>query len=158
MYTGAGAKKSDIQKRDEAFARSRGAAIVLAVTAGFTAAQAAILFFNLPPGVIEQAADQDEQAALLLGTAIYVALYCVLALVLMLFAWLMRSRVAMALGLTLYALNWINFVMELMAGQFQMAGLLMNVVGPYFIIRSIFYATRYHSMRKRKAIDPEVFA
>jgi hypothetical protein len=157
MYTGAGAKKSDIQKRDEAFGKSRGASIVLGVTAGFTAAQAAFLFFTLPPGVIEQAA-VDEQAALLLGTAMYVALYCLLALVLMLFAWLMRSRVAMALGLTLYALNWISFVMELMAGQFQMAGLLMNVVGPYYIIRSIFYATRYHSLRKSKAVDPEVFA
>jgi hypothetical protein len=158
MYAGAGEKKSDIQKRDEAFARSRGASIVLGLTAGFTAAQAAMLFFSMPEGVIEGAAAGDEASALVLGTAVYVSLYCLLAAVLALFAWLMRSRAAMVLGLLLYALNWVSFVMVLMAGQFQFGGLLMNVVAPYFLIRSIFYATRYHSLKKSKAVDPEVFA
>jgi hypothetical protein len=158
MYAGAGEKKSDIQKRDEAFARSRGASIVLGLTAGFTAVQAAMLFFGMPDGVIEGAAAGDEAAALMLGTAIYVSLYCLLAAVFALFAWLMRSRVAMVLGLLLYALNWASFISLLLAGQFQFSGLLMNVVAPYFLIRSIFYATRYHRLRKSKPVDPEVFA
>jgi hypothetical protein len=158
MYTGAGATKSDNAKLDEAFARSRGASIVLGITAGFTAVQAGMLFLNLPPGVIDAAAAGEEAAATALGMAAYVTLYCLLALTCALFAWLMRSRVAMAIGLIPFALNWLDFVLVLMAGQLPFAGLLMNVAGPVFIVRSIFYATRYHSMKRRKTVDPEVFA
>lgn len=159
MYSaGVSQKKSDIQKRDEAFANSRAGAIVLGVTAAFTAIQCAILVMGLPPGVFDAVALGDEAATIALGTAIYVALYCLLALVLMLFAWLMRSRLAMALGLLLYALNWASFVMVIMEGGFEFSGMLMNVVGPYVLIRSTFYATRYHSLKGRRSVDPEVFA
>jgi len=158
MYQGAGAAKSDRAQFDDAFARSRGAAIVLAITSVFTGGQTIFLWLTLPPGAWDAAVAGDQAAAIQMVLAIYVSLYFLVALITMLFAWLMRSRIAMVVGLLLYSLNWLNFVLELMAGRFEPAGILMMVVGPFYLIRSIIAAQRYHQMKRTKLLDPEVFA
>ena len=158
MYEGAGTRKSDRQRLDEAFSRSRGAAIVLAITAGFTVIQTGVLAMNLPPGAFDLAAAGDETAALQVGTVIYVGLFCAFATTTMLFAWLMRSRIAMAAGLLLYALNWLDFIVTLMDGRFIPTGILMNVIAPIFLVRSIMAAQTYHKLRRAKPVDLEVFA
>ena len=158
MYQGVTAAKSDKHKLEEAFDRSRGAAIVLGITTVFTGGQAAFLFFTLPAGAWELAAQGDETSAIQVVTACYVTLYFLIALTTMLCAWLMRSRIAMGVGLLLYGLNWLNFVLELMAGNFAPAGFLMNIVGPVYLVRSFIAAQTYHALKRTKPVDPEVFA
>lgn len=158
MYTGAGAKKTARQDLDEAFAKSRGAAIVLAITAAFTGIQGLILFFSLPPDLLDLAAAEDEAALLQLGTLVYVIVFFLITLICMLFAWLMRSRIAMAVGLLIYGLNWLSFVIVLMEGGFDPTGILMNIIAPIFLVRSIIAASRYHSLRRAKPVDPDVFS
>ncbi len=158
MYTGSGGKASDATMMREAFDQSRSGAIILTLQTVFVGFQTGYFYFTMQPGTIELAAAGDEQAALYFVNVIYFTLYFLIAGVAMLFAWLMRSRIAMVVGLLLFALNWANFAFAAMAGQFAYQGLVMNVAGPIFLVRGFIAAGRYHRLRRTKGVDPEVFA
>ena len=97
----------------------------------------------------------DEAKSLLT----YLGVYSVLAFALAGFAFFMKSRIALSLGLICFVVNWIDFVMLIVQGEFSSPGIL-NIIGPFFVGRALWEAIRYHRLKKQvpDVIDVETFA
>jgi hypothetical protein len=156
--TGAGAARSHKHQLDEAFARSRSASIVLTVLAALTGTQLGLLMAAAPPDLVDAAGANEGEAAMLLGSIVYVVLFAVAALVCALFAWIMRSRVAMILGLALVGINWLDYILVLLNGQFTVRGVIANAIVTFFLVRSLQAAFVYHKLKSAGPVDPEVFS
>ncbi|MAP96225.1 MAG: hypothetical protein CMK07_14865 [Ponticaulis sp.] len=127
------------------------AGVVLLILSAFIGFQ---LFMTLT-GAMNEDLSQSEA----LDVKIYLAVYAVLALVCGVLAYVMQSRIALCVGMLLFLLNWVDFVLLIMEGQFGSPGFL-NIIGPFLVGLGIYRAFQYHRLKKRRPdeIDAEVFA
>jgi uncharacterized Tic20 family protein len=143
-----------------AFRRSRNGAIVLTVVLVSYLIQTVPL---IGPAVeVFQASIAGEfmndAQAETLGMEIIMLGLSLFALILTLFAWFMRSRVAMWLGVLLFVFAWINYIFLWVSGDFEVSGLLLNILGPYYLWRGVQGANRYHALKRdRPQTDVSVF-
>jgi hypothetical protein len=147
----AGGAKTGGLTLEEAFARSRTGAIVLAVLAVLTATQMGFVLAAMPPDLLGKASAGNEEARFLLGTTIYVVVYVLIAAAAALFAWLKRSRIAMIVGLLLLGVNWVTYIITLAQGNFDLRGVIFTVVGTALLIRALQAAVRYHGLKQKPA-------
>jgi hypothetical protein len=73
-----------------------------------------------------------------------------IAVVAAVFAWLKRSRIAMAVGLALLGVNWATYAMTLARGDFDLRGVVFTVIGTALLIRALQAAVRYHALKRQK--------
>ena len=116
---------------------------------------AAIPTFNSYPDLLEVAQYDEDALAALVGVGMLTAL-TVMALLLAILGWIKRSRVAMWLGFALFALNWFFYVIVWMTGEPEVSGLLLNILGPFFLWKGIAGANRYHALKSASSRAPDV--
>lgn len=136
-----------------AFRRARNGAIVLTVLVASYVVQfllAAMPAFSRYPDLLT-AATYDENAAIALFSVGMLATLSVLAIIASLFAWTVRSRIAMWFGAFLFVLNWFFYIVVWASGEFEVSGLLLNILGPYYLWKGIRGANRYHALRSGRA-------
>ena len=138
---------------EDAFARSRTGAIVLAVLAVLTATQMGFVLAAMPPDLLGKANAGDEEAQFIVGTTIYVVVYVLIAVIAAVFAWLKRSRIAMVIGLLLLGVNWVTYFITLAQGGFDLRGVIFTVVGTALLIRALQAAVRYHELNGQKPAE-----
>jgi len=143
-----------------AFRRSRNGAIILTIVSISMLFQ---LAFVIGPGVEafqsafagEYIGDAEAEA---LGSFVILGVLSLFAIILALFAWFMRSRIAMWLGGLLFVVNWLSYIFIWLSGEFEISGLLLNVLGPFFLWKGIQGANRYHALKRgRPKTDVSVF-
>jgi hypothetical protein len=143
-----------------AFQRSRNGAIVLTVVLGSYILQLLLILTPAIEGwqtVFEGIEPSDSQYEAV-GMSVILGGLALLALVATLFAWFMRSRVAMWFGVAFFLLNWISYALVWMSGDFDISGLLLNILGPYYLWRGIQGAYRYHALKSGRVISADVSA
>ncbi|MEP1145248.1 MAG: hypothetical protein ABJH52_16120 [Henriciella sp.] len=144
-----------------AFRRSRNGAIVLTILFVSYVLQFAVFAFPLLstfPALLSNA-QSDETAAITLSTSIMFGGLILVSVILALLGWLMRSRIAMRAGFGLFALNWLFYILVWMTGEAEVSGILLNILGPYYLWKGVMGANRYHTLRQGKvgAADASVF-
>ncbi len=143
---------------DGAFRRARNGAIVLTVLVVSYVLQlgvAAIPVLSTYPDLIELAQSDEDALAVLVGIGMLAGL-AIAATALSVFGWVSRSRVAMWLGFALFAVNWFFYIIVWMTGEFEVSGLLLNILGPIFLWKGIAGANQYHRLKNRSARASDV--
>ena len=138
-----------------AFRRARNGCIILTILTVSYVIQTVVFYFQVSEAYPDlwQSAQSDFLAYDLMIQLYLLLVIAGFSLILMSFAWFMRSRVAMWLGFLLFAVNWFGYISLWMAGDFEISGLLLNILGPFFLFKGVMAAQRYHSQRR---ISPEL--
>jgi hypothetical protein len=146
---------------DGAFRRSRNGAIVLSVLVVSYFIQSIPFIGAAIEGwqmVLMQEEPTNGQVEAI-GVSVIMGGLIALSLIATLFAWFMRSRVAMVVGVLLFGLNWMFYILAWMSGDFDISGLLFNVLGPFYLWKGIQGANRYHALKngRASAADMSIF-
>jgi hypothetical protein len=111
--------------------------------------------FNYAPDLFTDARSDDQSAELIGNLIIYYGLV-LFVLILAFFALFMRSRIAMILGLGVFALNWVGIIWMLISGEFSGLGLVLNIAGPIYLWIGLHAAMRYHHLLKTPSAVPDI--
>jgi hypothetical protein len=132
---------------DRAKRRAGYAAIVLVVLAVVSLTQAGAIV-GAAPGDLFASAGAGEAAAVTMASGLMlIAGTTALALVAAWMVWRTRSRLAICVGLGLVALNFVEYALVLMAGEFSLRGVVVNLVAGGLLVLTLRAAREYHGLK-----------
>lgn len=132
---------------DRAKRRAGYAAIVLLVLAVVSLTQAGAIVGAAPADLFASAGAGDVVAVTMTSGLMLIAVTTALALVAAFMVWRTRSRLAICVGLGLVALNFVEYALVLMAGEFSLRGVMVNVVAGGLLILALRAARDYHRLK-----------
>ena len=132
---------------DRAKRRAGYAAVVLIVLAVVSLTQAGAIVGAAPADLFASAGAGDVVAVTMTSGLMLIVATTALALVAAFMVWRTRSRLAICVGLGLVALNFVEYALVLMAGEFSLRGVMVNVVAGGLLILALRAARDYHRLK-----------